>query len=615
MNSEAFPKSSAPLVRGAIAFVRSRVRGRRLAEMLLALGLMLLVAAIVAIPPVLLGQIVTKATPDGVVKGYDFFSNIKRIASFSDIWPYILLLGCLILLREALILIRKYLVEKVATSIEAEEYFLVSKHILSLDLGELAQQRAGAVNLRIHRSIEGLVQFLKISFMEFLPIIATAAVALFVALFQSAMVAALMVIVALLGLLVTTVQIKSQQGVRKYLFEAKAELSANISEVLNGIDYVRAAGMTGREAERTRVISENFRATEFRHHKWMMSFDSAKQLVEGFGYVAVIGVSAWLASLNQIAPGEVLTFAMFYANFTNPLQSLHRILDEGWEACLKIQELTDTYDKTPDPGLSGNRKPQPGPLSVECKNLKLSYRSHEGSLFTALNGIDFDLANDEVVGIAGPSGSGKSSFIRLLLGLTSNYAGKAELFGVDVREIDKDQLSRLIAYVPQTPFLVKGSIRQNVTYSSSGDSAPSEEQIRFALEKARFAEKTALSPAGLEADILEQGRNLSGGERQRLALTRLFLSDARLILLDEPTAALDTANQEAVQEAIFEFVRGRSAIIVAHRLNTLQKTDRIIVLDKGKIVESGTYTVLASREGGLFRNLIEKERLEGELRA
>ena len=448
------------LVRVAIVFVFSRIRsGTRMVEMSAALALMLLVSAIVNIPALLLGQIVTKATDKPLV-GFDIFPSIQHIKEFSDISPYLLLLGGLILAREVLTLGRKYLVERVATSIEAEEYFYVSKHVLSLDLGEMAKQRVGAVNVRIHRSIEGLVQFLKLSFMDFLPTVFIALFALITAVSQNLTVAAMMLTVALVGLFVTTIQIKSQQGVRRFLFEAKAELSANISEVLLGIDYVRASGMIVSETRRTKAFADNFREREFTHHKWMMSFDSIKQLVEGVGYVVVIGLSAWLASRKEIAFGQVLTFAMLYISFTTPLDDLHRIIDEGWEACLKIRELVDTYSKPADPGLQGSTKAIAATHVVSCSNVTVAYAPNEGSRFKALDCINFELTQGEVVGVAGPSGSGKSSLIRLLLGLTSNYSGNAKLFGVEVRDLDKKELATLTSYVPQTPFLVKGTITE-----------------------------------------------------------------------------------------------------------------------------------------------------------
>jgi len=574
-----------------------------------ALTVVLIVGAVVNLPPLLLGQIVTKSAAEGKpVDGYDVFPNITHIRTFSDIAPYLILLTALIVARELLTLVRKYLVEKVATSIEADEYYLVAKHVLSLDLSEYTDIRSGAVNQKMNQGIEGLVQFLKISFMDFVPIIITAISAFVVAVFQNAYMALTMAVVAFAGILATGVQLRSQRGVKQYLLEAKTELSANITEVLNGIDYVRAAGMAGREEERTKQVTENFRKTEFRHHKWMMSFDSAKQLVEGLGYVTIIGLSAWLASRGTIEFGKVLTFTMLYAIFTSPLQNLHRMLDEGGDAIQKINGLIKTYNKRSDPGLNGTQKVTTSAKPIVCRDVSVSYSAGGTSHVLALDRIDFDVSDGEVVGIAGPSGSGKSTLIKLILGLTADYKGTAQLFGVEARDIDKAELAARIAYVPQTPFLIKASIRENACYTAA--ETPTSSELENAMRSARFAEKVAGLPDGLDAEIAEQGRNLSGGERQRLALTRLFLSKAQLLVLDEPTAALDAESQEAVQEAIFDVAGGRSAIVVAHRLNTLRKADRIVVLDKGRIVEMGAYTELANKAGGLFKRLVEIERLE-----
>lgn len=253
-------------------------------------------------------------------------------------------------------------------------------------------------------------------------------------------------------------------------------------------------------------------------------------------------------------------------------------------------------------------------MSVSCTDLRVSFSSG-GRQFTALNHVDFEIQEGEIVGVAGPSGSGKSTLVKLVLGLIPNYEGSAKLFGVEVRDIDKKQLAELIAYVPQSPFLIKGSVRENVCYAAK--MRPSDEEIRQALDKARVLAKVETLgdgnfKAALDSMVHEQGRNFSGGERQRFALARLFLSKPKLVVLDEPTAALDTENQALVQSSISELTRGKSAMIVAHRLNTLQQTNRIIVLEHGRVVQNGSYAELANSDG-LFRTLIEREQLEQSL--
>lgn len=578
----------------ALRVVFSRLSGYQLPAIIFAGCLMLAIAYIAVIQPLILGDIVNRATQG-------------TVHSLGDISDDITLIAGLILFEVLLTIVRKYSLEKVATQIEGEEYFKVTSHVLSLDLNELADERIGAFNLRLNRSIEGLVKFLKLTFMDFLPTLVIAVFALGTAILTSPIVAGVMVAVGLAGLALTAVQIESQRGIRTFLFAAKADLSANITEVLLGIDYVRAAGTIEQEVEKTKRLAENFRDQEFTHHKWMMSFDSAKQLVEGVGFISVIALSTWLASGSDY--GAVLTLTVLYSKFVNPLRDLNRILDEGIEACQKVEELDQLYQKKSEPGLSGKEvvklpleKQQP---VVSCRGITVQYRNG----FTPLRDVEFEIRRGERVGIAGPSGSGKSTLVKLVLGLISNYDGSIKLFGEEARTLNKTQLAELVSYVPQTPFLIKGTIRDNVVYAAKH--TPTDGEIESALSRARLLAKIESLKVSdpLDAEVLEQGRNFSGGEKQRLALARVFLSKAQLLVLDEPTAALDTENQALVQGAIFELTRDRTALIVAHRLNTLQQADRIIVLDKGCVVQMGSYTEL-EQVPGLFRSLIEKERIE-----
>jgi ABC-type multidrug transport system fused ATPase/permease subunit len=539
----------------------------------------------------------------------------------------------LIVLREGLILIRKYLVEKVATDVGAKEYYFLSSHLLSLDIDESKDLRSGIVSQQFGTGVVSLISLVKICFMDLMPVLATAAFAFATAAMQNFTIALVMLLVGGASFVLTYVQIRSQRGIRIYLQDAKNVLVANVTDLLRGIEYVRASGVVPRENRRTEVLSDEFRIKELVHHKWMMSFDSGKQLFEGIGFVVIIGFSAWLASLGTVSPGSVVTFAMLYASFTSPLQILHRVVDEGWEACRTVNYLTELYGLSADPGLQGNQKALPECIPViDCVGLTVrrplpkkllsdlvstSVEADDGlrghivgdEEFIALQEINFQVGKNEIVGVAGPSGSGKSTLIKVLLGLVSKYEGSARVYGVEVRDVDKTSLATLNSYVPQSPFIINGTVKENICFGIIDKTPISDELINLAIEKAKLTDKIR-AIGGLDAPVTEEGGRFSGGERQRLAISRLFLSQAKLVLLDEPTAALDTASQEAVQEAIMNLLDGRSAIIVAHRLSTLQKTDRIVVLDKGRIAETGTYAELSRKKGGLFRDLIEKERLE-----
>jgi ATP-binding cassette subfamily B protein len=581
-------------------FLHTRIRGWRMVGMVSALTLMLGVGWLLNQPSILLGTIVDKVT-EGDSK------------TFVDVVPILLLIAATIVGAELLTIARKLIVERIATNVESEEFVGVTRHILSMDLAWLNAERIGALNVRVHRSIEGVTKLLKVCFLDFMPTVAIAVVGLLLAAQRSGYVAGIMVVVTVFGLAITIAQVASQKGIRIGLFRAKEDLSANMAELLSGIEYVRASGMINVETGRAGSLAARLRDREYLHHKWMASFDASKQLVEGLGWIGVIGLSAWFASTSVVSKGDVLTLAMLYVSVSRPLRDLHRTIDEGFEAILKVGDLAGIYERPRDAGLAGTALPfvrEAGPL-ISCRDLVVEYRNPDGSMYPALNGIKFEMFPGEIVGIAGASGSGKSTLIKVLLGLVPNYRGCAQLFGGEVRELDKAKLAQLVAYVPQTPFLIKGSVRDNVTYSSGAD-AWSAEAVMSALSCAQMGPKIDLLPSGLDSQVEEHGRNFSGGERQRLGLARLFLMNHELVLLDEPTAALDTLSERLVQQSMSELLRGKSALVIAHRLDTLRSATRIVVFDRGLIVQSGIFDELVQCAGA-FRDLVQKERQSAEI--
>jgi ATP-binding cassette subfamily B protein len=213
--------------------------------------------------------------------------------------------------------------------------------------------------------------------------------------------------------------------------------------------------------------------------------------------------------------------------------------------------------------------------------------------------VSLVIRHGETIGVAGRSGSGKTTWLRVLMRLTHPTAGRVRLGGVPFESVSREAIGRLIGYVGQSPFVFAGTIADNIAY---GSETPSEEDIRRAAQLAHFHGEILAMPGGYEAEVSERGQNLSGGQRQRLALARVFVKNPPILILDEGTSALDTICERNVQRAINEAQVDRTVILVAHRLSTLRDADRILVFDEGKIVEKGSYPELL-RQGGLFTEL------------
>jgi ATP-binding cassette subfamily B protein len=526
--------------------------------------------------------------------------SLSDPASFANAVPYLGLLLASYLVREIAAAIRKYLVEGTACAIERDELRRLSGFLLRLDLSAFLGQRIGGLNVRVHRDLEGLIKLLKLLFLDLFPTLVVSLVAFYFVAQRSLLVCGVMALTFALALAATIVQVITQNGIRISLFSAKEEVSANLTEVMLGLDYVRAAGGIEQEEARTTELSERMRAQEFRHHKWMMSFDAFKQILEGVGLVVVIGLGAWQMALGHMSKGDVLTLALLYASVAAPLRDLHRIIDEGFEGLLKVAELAGLYSLPADTGIPGSRAvtaSRAAQAIMKAEGVGFTVTNADGEELTLLKNVNLSVQAGEWVGIAGGSGSAKTTLLKIILGIAPRYDGHLAVFGTEIRDALKADYWRQIGYVGQRSHIIKGTLRENLTYGSVGDDLPDDELLA-ALGSAGLSERFAQrGPECLFDHIEEQGRNLSGGEQQRLAIARVFLRKPTLIIMDEATSALDYENEWKLVQGLRTHFRNVTALVVAHRLEALRETDRIVVMKSGEVVQEGSFAALCTTEG------------------
>ena len=302
--------------------------------------------------------------------------------------------------------------------------------------------------------------------------------------------------------------------------------------------------------------------------------------------------------------GDVLIFSMLFLNVMAPLSEVHRVLDEGHEASLRVGDLLEMLHQPVDQSfvVKDPREPRliAGAPVVAIENLSVEYLTPDGKHKRALEGLNLTIRYGETIGVAGPSGAGKSTWIKVLLRLTHPAGGSITLGGVPLESVTREDLARIIGYVGQPPYMFTGTIADNIAY---GNDRVTREQIIHAAELASIHEEIMLMPGGYDAPVSERGQNLSGGQRQRLAIARILLKQPPILVLDEATSALDNISERHVQRALGLTSADRTTILIAHRLSTLKDADRIVVFDEGRIVEVGKYDELV-QQGGLFTQLV-----------
>jgi ATP-binding cassette subfamily B protein len=567
----------------------------------LALGVAALVMALTSLCntalPILLGRLVAR-----IIHGtHDGLSHraLYEVTAWFLMW-----IGGAYLLREGLNVLRRYLVENASTRINRDMNVKLVSHLMKTDLAKLSQEKVGALHGRIFRSVDGLVRFLRISFLDFFPALFTGTFALVMAVWKQPLLGVVMVGVIPVAVFLTVRQLISQKGVRLKLMRASEEIDGAVVEQLGGIEYVRAADTQQLEVKRMARACEKRRAKEIRHHFQMSLFGCAKALNDGLFHVLVLGTALYLAIDGRIDLGDVVMFSGLFLSVMAPLSEVHRVLDEGHEASLRVGDLLEMMAEPVDRSFrtAAGQTPllAPGRPVVELENLQVEYTTPAGKRFRALDGVSLAIRHGETIGVTGRSGSGKSTWLKVLLRLTHPCGGRVLVGGVPLEQVTREDIGRLIGYVGQNPFVFAGTIAENIAYGIEHATA---DDIRRAAQLAHLHEEILQMPGGYKAEIRERGQNLSGGQRQRLAIARILLKRPQVLILDEATSALDNISERYVQRALGVVDPDRTTILVAHRLSTLRDADRIFVFSDGRVVEVGRYDELVQR-GGVFADLV-----------
>ncbi len=379
------------------------------------------------------------------------------------------------------------------------------------------------------------------------------------------------------------------------MFRSEHEnMSANMSTMIEMIPVTKAHGLENEEIAKLEKNIQHLKKAGFIVDRTIAYFGSMSWATNQILSAVCLIFTANLAMHGQIAIGDIVMYQSFFTMILNNVQSIVGIFPElakGLESVRSVSEILlsdrveETQDKTKIRNLSGD-------ICFE----NVSYRYPDGDE-DIIKDFSLDVKKGECVAFVGASGSGKSTIINMIIGFLLPKSGKLTIDGMDITKLHLPEYRHNISVVPQSTILFTGTIKDNILYGVKDISKARFEEI---VESANINEFLPQLPNGINTVIGEHGDKLSGGQKQRISIARALIRDPRILILDEATSALDNISEHHVQEAISRLIAGRTTFIVAHRLSTIRNADKIVVMDKGKIVEMGTYDKLMEKKGSFY---------------
>lgn len=484
---------------------------------------------------------------------------------------------------------------------ESRMQFKVAEQVLSNQMDKSLSYHSNRMSggivsdaTKLNSSIERFWDTLVFTAVPILATVLSVCIALSFLLWQYAII--LFVLTVVIGVFIVRAQ-STVAPVSRLVSERQSTVTAYLADVITNISTVKAFANASEEKKMYARKLTDWRQSSLREMRSVLlitgSFGTMMTLLNSVAFiVAILVTQHHVASIGPtyLVIGYTLNVVSQLWQISQTTRNYIRIVGDAAPMIVALGEEPELKDP-----------PQPEKVhitrgSVQFKDVVFR---HEGALEPLFNGLSVSIKPGEKVGLVGHSGSGKTTFTRLLLRFSEIQSGEILIDGQNIAAITQDDLRRHIAYVPQEPMLFHRSIRENIAYGTKA----SQQAIENVAKLAHAHDFIQTLPKGYDTLVGERGVKLSGGQRQRVAIARAILKNAPILALDEATSALDSESEVLIQDALWKLMENRTAIVIAHRLSTIQKMDRIIVMDDGTIIEEGTHRELLRKKDGIYARL------------
>ncbi len=488
------------------------------------------------------------------------------------------------------------ILSKIGNNIIARYQRRLYSHLMTLSVGFFSEARSAQLAARISQNVSGIRDVMNLTITSTARDLLTFIALLCVMVFQDPVLSIAFVVIAPPLFFALRYISKRLRAATRDAIVLNSHVLGAMQETIQGVSIVKAFTM---EEELERKINKLITAAEHRQNRIARLSERNGPLIEtvaGFAIASLFAYAAYRSIYDNVSPGVFFSFATSLLLAYDPARRLAKLQVQLERAVVNARMIYELLDMEP----RQRDLPDAKPLNVtdariEFRDVHFAYGDE-----SVLSGVNFTAEGGQTTALVGPSGAGKSTVINLIPRFYDPKSGSIFIDGQDIAHVTKQSLREQLAYVSQQPYLFEGTIRDNIRY---GRPNATDVEIEEAARLAYAHDFIEAQPMGYDTPVGENGVTLSGGQRQRLSIARALVRNAPILLLDEATSALDTESEAAVQKALEEAMSGRTVVVIAHRLSTVIRAEKIVVMQNGRVVEEGNHETLATADNGLYARL------------